>query len=698
MVRLVPAAVAVAVVGALCWAAPADATCEGLMPAGVTAGQMRDITARDLIRMRNVGAPDGSNAYARTPLAVSPDGRSLAFVITRSDPDTNSYCQALAVVDLARRAAPRIIDRGGERIATTFAWRGAVVSDGWPAVIVPLWSPDGRSIGYLKRTDGVTQVWVAAADGSGAHDATRSNTDVEQWRWLSDGRLIFSTDPGMPAAERAIDVEGQSGWLYDDRLWLGTSPRPLPVAAAGKPVAFVTDGIGAVAPASEAQRRLFDPQLLAGTAEVMPVSDARGWTASALLTAPSPASPSRVTVVAPDGRKIVCAADACSEGIISLWWSGRTLLFLRREGWEHEETALYRWTPGAAAPTRVMKTNNAVGGCTFQTMLYCTSEASATPRTIVAIDVHDGKTATIFEPNPEFRNIQLGSVQRLRTRNRFGLPAWADLVLPPGYVPGTKLPMIVTQYRSRGFVRGATGDEYPIFLMAARGYAVLSTNEPPDVSVSFPDLKNWDEINAIGLKDWNIRRNTLSSLEIAVDRAIATGAVDPARIGITGLSDGSATVQFALINTKRFAAAAMSTCCMEPTMAMTQGTALATFFRDVLRYPPLTAPDAKFWAPMSLRQNAARIDVPILIQEADREYPQAIEAFMALREQHKPVEMYVYPDEYHNRAQPRHRLATYERSIDWFDFWLRGREDPAPEKTAQYQRWRALRDQWRRAP
>ena len=41
--------------------------------------------------------------------------------------------------------------------------------------------------------------------------------------------------------------------------------------------------------------------------------------------------------------------------------------------------------------------------------------------------------------------------------------------------------------------------------------------------------------------------------------------------------------------------------------------------------------------------------------------------------------------------QPVHRLAIYVRNVDWFDFWLKGVEDPAPAKAGQYERWLLLR-------
>jgi len=41
-------------------------------------------------------------------------------------------------------------------------------------------------------------------------------------------------------------------------------------------------------------------------------------------------------------------------------------------------------------------------------------------------------------------------------------------------------------------------------------------------------------------------------------------------------------------------------------------------------------------------------------------------------------------------SEPAHRLAVYERNIDWFAFWLLGEEDGSAEKAQQFQRWRSM--------
>jgi hypothetical protein len=79
------------------------------------------------------------------------------------------------------------------------------------------------------------------------------------------------------------------------------------------------------------------------------------------------------------------------------------------------------------------------------------------------------------------------------------------------------------------------------------------------------------------------------------------------------------------------------------------------------------------------------------MQLADSETLLALEAFTALRDHHQPVDLYVFPDERHYKWQPVHRMAIYRRSVDWFDYWLRGLRPADPERAVEVERWDALR-------
>ncbi|WP_149196317.1 S9 family peptidase [Luteimonas suaedae] len=63
----------------------------------------------------------------------------------------------------------------------------------------------------------------------------------------------------------------------------------------------------------------------------------------------------------------------------------------------------------------------------------------------------------------------------------------------------------------------------------------------------------------------------------------------------------------------------------------------------------------------------------------------------AARRAGMPAEFVIYPQTGHNLAAPQLQRESAERNLDWFDFWLNGREDPSPDKVARYARWRALR-------
>lgn len=695
MVRFVRLAIALAVLAcAATLGSPAVAACESLVAAGTDAPRpAKSLAAKDLIELREIGTLSSPTFTGPSPLAVSPDGARVAYLLTRADLASNSYCRALVVSSTRAPGPPRILDRGGDPILVDDPVRGYYLASGAPEVITPVWSADGRRIAYRRRDGGVTRAWVVDAEGGEARPVSMDGHDVMAAAWSADGRrLIYAIWRGIAAQRQSIDEEGKRGWLYDERVIADISPRPAIAAADAIDVFTVNLSSGRIAPAEgEDRERLQVPGLPGYPVDAAAIGPdgRRAWVER---RQPSPLAPAVLTATDPRGRTVACAQESCSGGIVSIWWQGGSVLFLRREGWNNETLGLYRWSVGASPPVPVMRTGDVLHGCVQAgASLICTHETSTQPRRLVSIDTRTGAIATLFNPNPEFDRIRLGSVRRLRWKNDIGLESWGDLVLPPAYKAGDRLPLVVVQYYSLGFLRGGTGDEYPIYLLAQRGFAVLSIQRPTFAAAADPNLQDWEAINAANQRGWAERKSLLSSVLVGVSKAIETGAIDQQRVGISGLSDGAATVAFALINSDAFAAAAMSTCCLEPLTTMAFG---GIGWADQLRrmgYPPGTADGRAFWRDMSIAQNAARIDTPLLMQLADTEYRLALEAYAALREQGKPVEMYVYPEEFHTKVQPVHRQAVYERNLDWFSFWLQRQVDPDPAKAAQYARWESFR-------
>jgi dipeptidyl aminopeptidase/acylaminoacyl peptidase len=662
--------------------------CADFAPGNEGGGKIRPVSALDLATLRDFGSivEDPSTP---APFSISPDGAKIALVLRRGNPAENAYCLALVILD-RRTQAVRVLDFASEYIPEIFDKGNlAGYQDGMPNGQVPLWSPDGRWIAYLKRQNGVTHLWQASISDGRVNPVTDSPIDVDKFSWTDSGAtLVYSVRSGLRAARAAIAGGGLSGHHYDERYVPDRSSVPFPRAPTTDQFYSVDAGIRM--PATAAERALLGTELPPGSvACVLGIGGAR-----ACVERRSPVYINSPTVIRvhEHGETIQCSARTCDDHVAAVFWSAdyRSVYYLRREGWADSSTALYQWRP-SHRPRLVLRTDDLLFGCrATSTSILCARETATAPRHIVTIEPRTGHMATLFNPNPEFATLTSGQVERLHWRNAYGIETFGDLILPANGVATMPLPLVVVGYDSRGFLRGGTGDEYPIQAFAARGFAVLRYQRPKDVGL----LKPARTISEIVRRDndrWRDRRSVLSSLEVVIRQLISRGLVDPHRIGITGFSDGASNANFAILNSSLFAVASMSSCCEDPFSVTTVvGPALSEAAHG-WGYPRLTSPNPAFWQPISLAANAERVRIPILLQQSDREYLFGLQTVSALRELGRPIDLFVYPDEYHIKWQPAHRLAIYRRNLRWFDFWLKGEAREAGQSSAEYARWQ----QWR---
>lgn len=693
--RIAPALAAIA----LAWpagvaATPArDPSCAEILPRGQARAPRRALVPEDLARLRDIG-PIDPEPHAAPFFTISPDGQRVAFQLRRADPDRNRHCLAMAVMALRSGARPMIVDEGGDLLLLAVDIRGrADHPTGITSVVTPRWSPDGRWITFLKRQNGTTQVWRAMADGSGSAPLTGSAVDVVDFRIGADGStILFATRPGLRQAREAIEREGLTGFHYDDRFSPSLDDRPLPAAPIAREIQVLDIATGRVRPPTteEAATMATGGELIAAAgAPATGQSDNRLRISATGLT--GGAQRHSLHARMPDGSTITCDAAEC-EGALEPWWmpDARHVRFFRREGWARASTAIYEWLPDSGSVRRLYLTDDVLADCAPSgESLICLRDSSLEPRRLERLDPASGRRQLLFDPNPEFASLSLGRVQRLRWRNSFGLEALGDLVLPVGYRQGQRYPLVVVQYDTRGFLRGGTGDDYPIQAFANRGYAVLSVRGPSAIG-AVRGARDFAEGRRLNLAGHAERRSQLSSVETGVRLVIERGVADPARIGITGLSDGASTAIFALLHSSLFSAVAMSSCCIDTTLAMRVGPAAARDFRET-GYPGLLGRNDPFWNERSLSVNARRIRTPILLQLSDDEYLSALESYTALREAGAPVDMFVFPNEHHVKWQPAHRLAVYRRSLDWFDYWLLGIRSRSPDRQRELQHWDGLR-------
>src|SRR3546814_18908185 len=93
----------------------------------------------------------------------------------------------VVVVPFQGGGPPTLIDVGGEPILNVSDLRGlADLPIGNLEPVTPQWSPDGRSLAYLRRDGGRTRVWRARADGTGAAPVSKLDVDARSVRWSAD--------------------------------------------------------------------------------------------------------------------------------------------------------------------------------------------------------------------------------------------------------------------------------------------------------------------------------------------------------------------------------------------------------------------------------------------------------------------------------------------------------------------------------
>ena len=652
-------------------------------------------TLDDQVRLVDIGQQDPRGARAH--FALSPDGTSVAVNLKSADPDTNRYCLRLVVVAMDGSGLLRELDRGGEFIRNDFQLRDfSSVKAGYDRPNPPRWSPDGTRIAFLKRIGSSTQAWVVAADGeTPARQISFLPDDVDSVAWTSDGiGLVVGTRPGIRLEAEAIAREAPNGFLFDERFSPNLARRPIPTGAAATQYQVVSLADGNVRSATPDEAARLGSELPASAPPEARIyaggaDGHRAWVepknSEQLL------STTQLVMTKPGGGRLVCDTKDC-EGIRSLWWSadGQSLLAMQWTGWATSQTALVRWDVTEPRPRQILLTDDMLIGCMpAGGEVLCAREGADRPRRLVAIDTSSEAERVVFDPNPQLHGKTFGRVQRLRFTDPNGLEGLADLVLPPDHRSGEKHPLVVVQYRSDGFLRGGTGDEVPIHVLANRGFAVLSFARPYPRRPA-ATAKTDDELVRTSRVNWLSRRVVQTSLETAIDIAIESGAVDPERMGISGFSDGSSTVQWALINSSLFKVATMGSCCED---LFSFAYAAGPRFGQLIRTPGyrfFETGSEKDWKPMSLVLNVDKVHTPILIQAADSEFQSGLDVVTTYALRGRPMELFVLNDETHVKWQPAHRQAIYRRSVDWFEFWLMHRMDCGPGKDEQYRRWMAM--------
>ncbi|TVP42426.1 MAG: S9 family peptidase, partial [Gemmatimonadales bacterium] len=255
-----------------------------------------------------------------------------------------------------------------------------------------------------------------------------------------------------------------------------------------------------------------------------------------------------------------------------------------------------------------------------------------------------------------------GRSELLDFENTWGVPLQATLHYPANFEPGQRYPMVVYHYErmSQGlhnWVNPSDRNAYNTTAYTQNGYFVLQ----PDIVYRPRDPG----------------RSAMATFDPALDAALATGHIDPERVGIMGHSWGGYQTTFAVTQTDRFAAAVAGApltnlISMYLSFYWNSGGTDARIFE--ISQGRMEVPwweDYESYVANSPVHHIQSMNTPFLMafgtEDGAVEFNQGVEFYNAARRAGKDFVLLVYEGENHSLARRPNQVDYHRRSMEWFD-------------------------------
>jgi len=248
------------------------------------------------------------------------------------------------------------------------------------------------------------------------------------------------------------------------------------------------------------------------------------------------------------------------------------------------------------------------------------------------------------------------------TNEGFHVQGW--LLYPVDYDPAKKYPLIVYVHGGPSYANMPNWP-YPGYgpvPFSALGYFVLM----PNPRGSYGEGERFTQANR---KDFGY--GDLRDILAGVDTVIKDHPIDPNRVGLTGWSYGGFMTMFAVTQTHRFHAAVAGAGISDWLSYYGENSIdewMIPFFGASVYDDPAV------YAKSSAINYIKNVKTPTLVVVGDRDgecpAPQSFEFWHALRAEHVPTELVVYPDEGHGFSKPEDRINVLERALGWFDQYM----------------------------
>jgi len=648
----------------------------------------------DMQRLSRVGAP-----------RVSPDGKWVAFAVTRTDIEKNQTVSNIWMTPAA----------GGDPKQLTFGEHGFNGD--------LRWSPEGLYLYFIStRVDNKRQIFRLPVSGGEAKQVTNVPTGVEEYVLSPDGKTIAITASVFPscadmacnermAKERTenpvkvrvitqIPFRRWDTWVDGMRNHIftiatdGGAPTDLTPGDVDSPI-WTEEGSEEVAFSPDSREicfsRFVQNESLTGNSNlfVIPVG---GGTPKAITTSKAG---DRTPLYSPDGRYI-----AYSATLRPMAESDLTRLFLydrmtgeRKNVFEATDRSIdsYVWAPDSKSLYVTFEDRGQeplarldVDGLKVTPLVTAGSSGSpevsrdgtflvfskmdfSHPEELFRLNVTEaaGSPTALTRINAEaLTDVEFGEVSSFNFRGWNGDAVQAWEVKPPGFDANKKYPLLLLMHG------GPENSWANLFhyrwnaqLFAAAGYVVI--------------LPNFHGSSGFGLKFMDAIKGQWGGAPYedqmkAVDTALSWPYVDATRIAAAGASYGGYMANWVEGHTDRFRTI-VSHDGLYDLVTMLYSSDLVGGFQKEFKGTPWENPQALInQAPATFASN---FKTPMLIIHGEHDYrvdpSQGFAMFQVLQAKHVPSKLLVFEEENHWVLKPADSIFWYHNVLDWLDQWVK---------------------------
>ncbi len=476
-----------------------------ILPDGITIAEANAGDGNALVQnFPRVGVGEASVIVRRFDPSESKELRNI-----ESRLDSKRMLGDLAVLDLRTKAVTRVVRN------TPVRWYELSPKDNAIAFLVPEVEINTRQNKFELR--------IAEVQGGQAKTLARNvlTTWSDEWNWSPDGRRIAYTTTGEIGEGEIVlvsTIDGSTRKLKGDGLpsfkRKSSSLQQMPLwDRSAKNLYSIANG------------QLWQMNAHSGLGKVV------GVIPGAEIE----------TIIAPYSNR---ATIWSSNGGRKVWVSARRLSDQRRMIFSIE-LSTGKVGPGLAYSDYPLVVRYATSDAK-DAIAFCFSDESHS-EDIWMLDVRSGsiRQVTHVGESNESNHYELGTAKDIEWRNDDGETLYGSLLLPPGYVAGRRLPLVVIAYptnRPKGFrwpddLKGGI-TFLNMQMLATRGYAVFTPSAP--------------------FRQGHRMADEFKAIMGGVNAAIDQGYADPDRLAVMGHSHGSLSALMLIAQTTRFRAAVIT--------------------------------------------------------------------------------------------------------------------------------------------